>query len=71
MADLEIARKENLEKWLGEGAKGLVGPASKGLPRVFFATAKPSVAPSASHFRVISLFGKISKSVDSKLGVLK
>ena len=35
-------KRENLQKWLGEGAKGrsltLLGPGSKGLPRVFCTT---------------------------------
>ena len=37
-------KRENLQKWLGEGAEGLLtllGPGSKGLPRVFCTTQTP------------------------------
>ena len=33
---LALPKRENPQKWLGEGAKGLLGPGSKSRPRVFF-----------------------------------
>ena len=47
----EIAGKgQNLQKWLGEGAKGLLGPREQRSPKSLLHHQKPSFAPVQPHF---------------------